>query len=112
MQPNTTNTRWTRENIIDLIRRIRNGLIKDFLDERYLREYVASNFNIREVSNIRMEFLRKELKEFLISPVDVAHYHPLIEQIRTTDTASLSGGNERLFYEDVERVVKRIIFIK
>jgi hypothetical protein len=110
METDTTNARWTRENIIDLIRKIRNDLIKDFLDERYLREYVLCKFNIREIPNVRVEFLRKELKEFLISPVDIQHYHRLIEQIHETDTASLSGGNERLFYEDVERVLRRYVW--
>ena len=104
-QINTTE-KWTQENIIDLIRKIRNDLIKDFLDERYLLGYVGQQFNMQEISATRMEFLRRALKERLIHPVDVSHYAQLIEQIRATDTASLTAGNEKLFYAEIEKILK------
>jgi hypothetical protein len=34
-------TKWSDEAIIDLIRQLRNDLIKDFLDERFLKEYLS-----------------------------------------------------------------------
>src|SRR5690349_11376263 len=109
MAPNTANVQWTRGYVIDLVRRIRNGLIKDLLDDHALKAYIASNFNARELTGIRLELLRQELRELLIQPVDVAHYKDLIDQIHTTGIASLARGNERLFYEDVEKVVRNYV---
>ena len=103
-------TKWTDEMIIDLIRKVRNDLIKDFLDERYLREYAVQNFGIRDLSAVKIEFVKIALKEMLISPVDRLHYHALIQRIRETDSASLSEGNDMLFFHDVEKILKRHIF--
>ena len=104
------NTKWTDEKILDLIRRLRNDLIKDFLDERYLKEYLTSNFNIRELSNIKIEFMKKSLKELLLEPVNTSHYEPIIEQIRSTETASLTDGNEVLFYKELESIFKKYAY--
>ena len=56
-------THWSEENSVDLIQKLRNDLLKDFLDERFLKEYIAHQFNIRELSNIKVEFIKKDLKE-------------------------------------------------
>jgi hypothetical protein len=111
MESNTViNTKWSDENIIDLIRQLRNDLIKDFLDERYLKEYLSNKYNMRELSNVKVEFIKKELKELLIAPVNTPHYHPIIEQIKTTESASLSEGNEQLFYKELENIFKKYIY--
>ena len=86
MENNTSlNTKLTDESIIDLIRRLRNDLIKDFLDERYMKEYLAANMNIRDLSNIKIEFIKKALKELLIDPVNIEYYQPIIENIKASD---------------------------
>jgi hypothetical protein len=110
MEINTINTQWTDERIIDLVRKLRNDLIKDFLDDRHLREYMANQFRMRELSNIKVEFIRKDLKELLISPVNIRHYEPLISQIKHTDSAALADHNEQLFYKELEGIFKRYIY--
>ena len=111
MEDQTTLTsKWSDESIIDLIRNLRNDLIKDFLDERFLKEYAANTFGVREVTNVKIEFIKKELKVLLIAPVNVTHYQPVIEKIRQSDTASLSEGNEQLFYAEVDTILKNFLF--
>lgn len=111
MENNTSiNTKLTDENIIDLIRRLRNDLIKDFLDERYLKEYLAANMNIRDISNIKIEFIKKELKELLIDPVDTQYYQPIIDNIRASDSAALTEGNDILFYKELEMIFKKYAY--
>jgi hypothetical protein len=102
--------RWTERNIIDLIRKLRNDLIKDFLDERYLKEYVLNRYNVKELSSVRIEFIKQKLKQLLIAPVDTVHYLTLIKLIGESDTASLSDGNEQLFYSEIETVLKTYLF--
>jgi hypothetical protein len=109
-QPSITQLKWTDEIIIDLIRKVRNDLIKDFLDERFLHHYVDTNYKIKGLSQIKVEFIKSNLKELLITPVDVVHYQVIIDQIREKDTASLSEGNEIFFYKEIESVLKKYIY--
>jgi signal transduction histidine kinase len=97
-------------DIIDLIRRLRNDLIKDFLDERHLKRYLEIHYHIKEVSPIKLEFMRKALKELLISPVDTDHYKPLMDEIKNNERTSLAEGNEMLFYKEIESIFHRFAF--
>ncbi|MBT1706503.1 hypothetical protein [Chryseosolibacter indicus] len=110
METNILNTKWTDHDILDLVRKLRNDLIKDFLDERFLKEYISSNFRIRELSNAKIEFIKKDLKELLLSPVNTLHYENLINQIKTTDSAALTETNEHLFYKEIEVLLKRYMY--
>lgn len=110
MELNTVDTQWTDERIIDLVRKLRNDLIKDFLDERHMKEYVEQQFRIRDLSPIKVEFIKKALKELMISPVNLNHYAPLINQIRLTDSAALAEANEQLFYREVESILKEYLY--
>jgi|SRR5438128_1881041 hypothetical protein len=110
METNTISTQWTDESIVELVRKVRNDLIKDFLDERYLKEYLAQNFRIRELTNVKIELIKRELKALLISPVNVNHYEALIEQIKHTDSAALTESNEPLFYKELESIFKPYLF--
>ena len=113
MQKETTAppvARWTDENIIDLIRRFRNDRIKDFLDERHLKEYVSSRFHVRDLTPVKIELIKMALKEHLISPVDLEYYKGIIEHIRQTDTANLKDEDEPLFNRETEQILKRYLF--
>jgi hypothetical protein len=110
METNTVKSQWADESIIDLVRKLRNDLIKDFLDERFLKDYVSAQFGVRDLSNVRIEFIKKDLKELLISPVDTNHYSGLITQIKLTDSAALTETNEQLFYKELDRILKRNIY--
>jgi hypothetical protein len=99
--------KFSEENILELIRRLRNDLVKDFLDERNLKNYFAENFNQRELSPVKIEFIKKDLKEMLIAPVDIDHYTSLITQIRESNSASLTEGNDALFYKDISKIFKK-----
>ena len=104
------NPQWTEENSVDLIRKLRNDLLKDFLDERYLKEYISIHYHVRELSNVKIEFIKKELKELLQAPLDMGHYEAILTNLRETDSASLGEGNDQLFYADIEKVLKRYIY--
>lgn len=110
MNLNQVNTQWTDDRILELVRKLRNDLIKDFLDERHLKAYLATHFGVNDLSNIKIEFIKKDLKELLISPVNISHYQGLISQIRETDSAALSESNEPLFYKELELIFKRYMF--
>lgn len=110
MSLNEVNTQWTDERILEVVRKLRNDLIKDFLDERHLKDYLSNHFRVNDLSNIKVEFIKKDLKELLISPVNTNHYQGLIDQIRDTDSAAISETNEPLFYKELENIFKRYIY--
>jgi hypothetical protein len=97
------------ENNIDLIQKIRNDLVKDFLDERYLREYLADRYHVREISNVKVEFIKKELKELLQVPLDKTHYDSLLTRLEQTDATTLAEGDDQLFYSEIEKILRRYV---
>ena len=99
----------SQENNIDLIQKIRNDLVKDFLDERFLKEYLAVHYHVRELSNVKVEFIKKELKELLQVPLDKAHYDSLLTRLNETDATTLADGDDQLFYAEIEKVLRRYV---
>ena len=97
-------------DIVDVIRNLRNDLIKDFLDERNLLAYVSDHYKVHEVSAIKMEFIKKDLKSLLISPVNLEWYKPVITDFNANGSASISEGNEKLFYQEIEGILKRNLY--
>ncbi|MCU0357701.1 MAG: hypothetical protein MUE95_08975 [Cyclobacteriaceae bacterium] len=100
----------TDEYRIDLIRKLRNDLAKYFLEDQNLITYFSEQYNMKELNNRRIEFIKKELKELLIAPVDLAHYATLMLEMKQTGTASIASKNEKLFYEELERIFKRYAY--
>jgi hypothetical protein len=97
------------EKIIDIIRLIRNDLVKEYLQDEQLLSYYREKFN-KELTNVKKEFLKRDLKELLIAPVDLVHYSKLITQLKETNSASLSEKNNTLFYEELDRIFKKYSF--
>jgi hypothetical protein len=95
------------EQRIDLIRNLRNELINHFLLEQNLHIYFKENYNY-ELNAIREEFIKKELRELLISSVDLVQYATLLLEMKHADgTASLTINNDDLFYEELEAIFRK-----
>lgn len=94
------------EKVIDLVRQIRNDLIKDFLQGDNIQFYFQEQYE-KPISKIKIEFLIRDLRELLILPVDLVHYASLIKDIRETNSANLSRGNNNLFYKELELIFNK-----
>lgn len=103
---NNSATALSVEKIIDLIRSVRNDLIKDFLTDEVLNTYYEEKFG-KALSSVKREFFKRDLRELLIAPVDLVHYAKLINHIKETGTASLVEKNSDFFYNDLDRVISR-----
>lgn len=101
-----TDTLFTIENIIDLIRTTRNKLIKEFLDDSRLHLYFKQKFN-KELSAIKKEFLKRDLSALLISPVDLAHYGGLIQKLKTGNIQSIDKVNQTLFFVEIDALMEK-----
>jgi hypothetical protein len=107
MKHTTTKTTWSQEHTLEIVRNLRNDLIKDFLDERNLITYFSERFNMRDLTRVKIEFMKKDLKQMMVDPVDISHYKELINQINETCSASITEKYEGLFLKDVEKVLKK-----
>ena len=94
------------ERIIELVKSLRNDLIRELLDQDKLDDYFAERFS-KPLSRVRKEFALRELKELAAQPVDLVHYAKLISQMRDTNTASISKENHTLFFEQLDSLLKK-----
>ncbi len=94
------------ERIIDLVKEVRNGLIRDFLNDETILSYFREQYD-KDLSHIKLEFLKRDLKELMGSPVDLPHYALLIKQMQEQNTASITSSNYELFYKELERIFKK-----
>lgn len=101
-------SKLTMELIIDLVRTKRNELIKQMLRNDSFVDYFSNIFK-RDLSKIKTEFARRDLKEMLIHPVDLVHYSKLISEIKETNTSFLQS-NDSFFYEEINTVLKKYCF--
>jgi hypothetical protein len=97
------------EKIIDVIRSVRNDLVKEHLQDERLSYHYKDKFR-KELTNVKKEFLKRDLKELLIAPVDLAHYSKVITQLRETNSVSLSEKNNAFFYEELDRIFSKYSF--
>lgn len=97
------------EKVIALIRSVRNDLISEFLKDDQLSNYYKAQFN-KELTEVKKEFLKRDLKELLTLPVDLAHYAKLISRIRETNTAFISKKDNELFYQELDVIFKKYIY--
>ncbi len=98
------------DTVLDSILGVRNDLIKDFLDERYLRVHFASRFNIQELSNRKVEFIKKALMEKLNEPIDEKYYESLIADLRDNGTTEIPEDEEQLIHKDLEMIFRNYTF--
>lgn len=98
------------EHRIDVIRKLRNDLINDFLDEQNLRAYLKSHYNHNEINSMRIEFIKMELHDLFIEPLDLAHYARLLLEMKQTGTASLACKNEALFFDELNKIFSKYIY--
>lgn len=92
-------------NTIDVIHKVRKDLIKDFLDDRVLIQYLASQFRVVDLSRIKIELIKADLRKLLITPIDSDHYQPVLAEYDQT-----SMLNEALFYKEIVSLLKKYIF--
>lgn len=98
------------KDVLEIIRNVRNDLIKDFLDERILIEYLSTQFRVLEISQEKMTLIKSDLQKLLIAPVDLNLYAPLLQQYKETGSEGMTDGIDKLFYSNIEQIIKKHIY--
>jgi hypothetical protein len=98
------------DSVLESILAARNDLIKDFLDERHLRAHFATRFSIQELSNRKVEFIKKALMEKINEPIDEKYYESLIADLRENGTNEIPEGEDQLIHKDLEMIFRNYTF--
>ncbi len=109
MQTEDSIIRLSNDDIIELVLESRNDLIRKLLIDSSLREFLKDNYKLDNVSAVKIEFIKRALRELLTTPVDLAHYSALILEIRKSGTLIISRGSKNFFFNDIGREIKNYL---
>jgi hypothetical protein len=102
--------RLSTEKIIELIHQTRNDLITSHLEDEAIQAYFNSHFHLGKVSAIKVEFLKRDLKELLSTPVDLVHYAAAIKEIKEFNNVTLISNHHQTFMQEIDTLFKKYIF--
>jgi hypothetical protein len=106
----TKQTHRTPEELKEYLQKLRSDFLKDFLDERYLREYLARQYNVRDLSNVKVEFMKKDFKELVSTSLDQAAVEALVTKIQAVGNPDEQEEREQIFHDEIEKVVMQYLF--
>jgi hypothetical protein len=93
--------------IIQAVAEFRINIIKDFLDERYLLNYLSQQYGRMDLSGTTLEAIRGDLKELLMQPFDKTSYELLIYTVRDNPESLHSKDTTKCFFLEVKEVLKK-----
>lgn len=97
------------DSIIEFVRDNRNEKINKLLVDHELQRFLNDRHGMKEVSTIKLEFIKRALKELSSAPLDLSHYSQAILEMRRTGAILISNSSERLFYLDIDKSIKNYL---
>lgn len=101
--------RSSGENVIELIKEYRDALIDRLYEVEFLKSYLQEEYKIVDLSTIKLEFIRRALKELKCTPLDLSHYAALILETRKNDSFFISRNSEDYFRKEIERTIQNYL---
>jgi hypothetical protein len=74
--------RTSIEKNIEEVKKLRDNKIKSLLRTPDLMMFLEEHYNTVAISLVKLEFLKRDLKELLSSPLDLVYYSAAIRQIK------------------------------
>lgn len=103
-------TRPSTERIIELVRITRNDHVREFLEDNTLQHFFAEHYHVEQLSPIKLEFLKRDLKVLSTSSVDLVHYASVIKDMKESNTLTITAQHELFFFQELEGIFKKYIF--
>jgi len=91
MQTTDPQIKRTHDMILELIRNMRTDIVRSLLHTDNLKSYLRDEHKIKEMSNVRIEFIKRSLHELLICPIDLVHYGPVILDMKQAIDLDISS---------------------
>lgn len=96
------------ESIITQIRAHRDSTIQKLLQEVNLMAFLEDRYGVFQISNVRKEFLKRDLLELKNTSVDLVHYASLIKEIKENSNAAWQEHD--LFLTELDILFKKYGF--
>ena len=98
------------EKIIELVRVTRNNYILEFLEGDAIQQFFSEHYHMPQLSTIKIEFLKRDLKMLLGSSVDLVHYASVIKEIKDSNVLEVAQPHQLFFNREFEGIFKKYIF--
>jgi hypothetical protein len=98
------------DQIISFIQEIRNQQIEELKKEPTLMAFLEHYFDTLMISDVKKQFLLRDLSELKNSPLDLSHYSSLITQMKETKATTISGSH-KLFLSELKNIFQKYISI-
>jgi hypothetical protein len=99
MHNKQVNPSISTEAIISNIWEVRKNYITNLINEDMLLVYLEENFNTIAISHVKLEFIKRDLKELRDSSLDLVHYASIIRDTKILGSNSFTHENPLLEIE-------------
>ena len=96
------------DQIIISIKDSRDSQIEELKKEPVLMAFLEHYYNTLVISDVKKQFLLKDLYELKNSPLDLSHYSSLITQMKETKTSTIDGSH-KLFLSELKNIFQKYI---
>jgi hypothetical protein len=93
---------------IDTIRAHRDKRLKELLNDSMLMDFLEAQYDVFQISNVRKEFLKRDLTDLKNTTLDLVHYAALIRDMNAGTTVEVDGHS--LFFEELRNIFKKYGF--
>jgi hypothetical protein len=96
------------DQIITSIRDSRDRQIEELKKEPVLMAFLEHYYNTLVISEVKKQFLLKDLDVLKNSPLDLSHYSAMITQMKVTQT-SIIDGSHKLFLSELKNIFQKYV---
>ena len=96
---NKINPAISTEAIISNIWEVRNIYLTKLMNEDLLLDYLEENFSTIAISPVKLEFIRRDLKELRDTSLDLVHYASIIRDTKILGSSSFTPEHPLLEIE-------------
>jgi hypothetical protein len=96
------------DQIISSIQEVRNQQINELMKESILESFLEQHYDVIALSNVKKEFLLRDLAELKTSSLDLAHYSSLITRMKEAKNVTVDGKSPH-FQSELKSIFEKYI---
>jgi len=93
---------------IETVRVHRDECLKELLNDSKLMDFLEAQYDVFQISNVRKEFLKRDLTELQNTSLDLVHYAALIRDMKEGTAVNVVG--HPLLLEELRNIFKKYGF--
>ena len=111
-QRKPASTSLTTAKVIELVRQTRNNMVRHYQDNCIIAVHFRDYYQVNEISDLKVKFLKRDLEELYNSPLDLVHYASVIKEIKDSNDTERINKHEycQLFKNQINAIYKKYIF--